>query len=377
MNIRYILLSLLSLLVFTACEKDEPTVHSSRTVLIYMAGNNNLSGEATKNIVNIVKGANGSLNGGNLLAYVAQTGASPILYQFKQEKNSIQQITVKTYDKKQNSASTETLTEVLNAVMTDFPADDYGLVLWSHGTAWLPFDFKNYLRSFGEDQSWGSFIGINDLAEALSNYHFSFLAFDACYMSSVEVAYALRNCTDYFIGSPTEIMGSGFPYDKIIKPMFTSQPDVIKIGSEFYDHYKSDPNGYPYGTISVLKTANLDNLAAASQAIFKGKTDAELFAVPAKELQLMEYLTPNYHALYDMDDYVKRLATTDQYTTFQQAMDKAIIYKAATPMSFYAYGYQAIAINKFSGLSIYVPQEALPKLNEWYKSLAWYKAVYQ
>lgn len=36
-----------------------------------------------------------------------------------------------------------------------------------------------------------------------------------------------------------------------------------------------------------------------------------------------------------------------------------------------------LPVNKYSGLSIYVPQEALPKLNEWYKDLEWYKDVYQ
>lgn len=375
MNIRYILLSLLSLLLFTACEKDEPAAHSSRTVLVYMAGNNNgLSGFIENNIKKMVEGANGNLNGGSLLVYVAQNGSTPELIQIKQVGNEIQKISVRTYEG-QNSATTETLKDVLNTVVSEFPADDYGLILWSHATAWIPSDYDNYLRSFGQDGT--SYIEINDLASALDNYHFSFLAFDACYMSSVEVAYALRNCTDYFIGSPTEIIATGFPYDNIIQPMFTPQPDVVKIGSEFYDYYKSEPYGSPYGTISVLKTAELDKLAAASQAIFKGKTDAELFAVPAKELQLMEYLTFNYHALYDMDDYVKQLATADQYSALQQAMDKAIIYKAATPMSYYSAPGKAVDIDKFSGLSIYVPQEALPKLNEWYKDLAWYKAVYQ
>lgn len=372
MNIKQILISLLSLLAFTACEKDdtEPT-HATRTVLVYMAGNNSLDRFIDNNIENMKKGANGNLNGGNLLAYVASRDDVPRLYWFKQEAGSIQQITVQTYDQTQNSASTETLTEVLNTIQRDFPADDYGLVLWSHGTAWLPSDQENYLRSFGEDRS--RFIEINDLATALSNYHFSFLAFDACYMGSMETAYALRKSADYFIGSPTEILATGFPYDVMIQPMFTPQPDVNKIASKFYDYYNATQ---PYATISVLETAKLDNLASACRAIFKDKTNEDLFAVPAQNLQLMEHLTYNYHALYDMDDYVSRLATEDQYATFQQAMSEAILYKATTPMSYYQTGGPK-AINKFSGLSIYVPQEALAKLNEWYKSLEWYKAVCQ
>ena len=37
-------------------------------------------------------------------------------------------------------------------------------------------------------------------------------SFDNCYMSSIEVAYELRNVTNYLIASPTEIMAYGMPY---------------------------------------------------------------------------------------------------------------------------------------------------------------------
>lgn len=375
MNIKYILLTLLALIGFSACEKEDPApTHSPRTVLVYMAGKNSLNGFINDNVDKMLRGAKDNLNNGNLLVYIAQKGDVPHLYQIKQEGNEVKKILVQTYEG-QNSATTESLTEVLNTVISDYPADDYGLILWSHGTAWLPSDYDSYLRSFGQDGN--TFMEINDLASALSTYHFSFLAFDACYMSSAEVAHAFRKCTDYFIGSPTEILATGFPYDKIIQPMFATQLGVEKIASEFYDHYNSQPENNRYGTISALKTAGLDNLASVCRAIFREKTEADLFAIPASKLQLMEYLTHNYHALYDFDDYVSRLATAEQYAAFQQAMKEVIIYKAATPKSFYAAPYRAIAIGKFSGLSIYVPQEALPKLNEWYKDMEWYKAVYQ
>ena len=89
----------------------------------------------------------------------------------------------------------------------------------------------------------------------------------------------------------------------------------------------------------------------------------------------MEHLTSQYHALYDLDDYISRLATAGQYEAFRQALDKAVIYKANTPRSYYANG-GYIAIDRFSGLSIYVPQAELPKLNEWYEDLEWYRYVY-
>ena len=83
-----------------------------------------------------------------------------------------------------------------------------------------------------------------------------------------------------------------------------------------------------------MKSDELDELAATCRTLFHDKTESDLFAVPVSELQIMEYLTPNYHALYDFDDYVSRLATEEQYNAFKRSMEKAVIYKATTPKRF-------------------------------------------
>ena len=81
------------------------------------------------------------------------------------------------------------------------------------------------------------------------------------------------------------------------------EADVVGIATKFYTYYQSEA-----GTISVMKSDELDELAATCRTLFHDKTESDLFAVPVSELQIMEYLTPNYHALYDFDDYVSRLA---------------------------------------------------------------------
>ena len=329
MKAKYIVIFLLSLLSFVACDKEEVVIPTTapRTVLIYFAGDNSLSGYVSQNLRAIKEGIErDGLNNGNLLIYTDKQNEAPQLFQLKLEADTIRQIVLETYASNQNSASTETLTQIIDKVQKEYPADSYGLVLWSHGTGWLPSDIYSYLRSFGQDGK-NNFMEINDLASALSKYHFDFILFDACYMSCAEVAYAFRA-----------------------------------------------------GTISVMKSDELDELAATCRTLFHDKTESDLFAVPVSELQIMEYLTPNYHALYDFDDYVSRLATEEQYNAFKRSMEKAVIYKATTPKAVYAYPYpygSYLPVNKYSGLSIYVPQEALPKLNEWYKDLEWYKDVYQ
>lgn len=372
MHTKYLLFIFISLFSFVSCVKEEtPVEPAHRTVLIYLAGDNNLSYNMQKNVDMIKEGMlKDGLNGGNLLIYEDYRSRKPHLYQLKLNADTIQQIEIETFSKEQHSATAATLSLVIDKVQKNFPAESYGLVLSSHGTGWLPADINSYLRSFGVD-SGGNHIEINDLSSALSKYHFDFILFDACYMACTEVAYALRECTDYLIGSPNEILTNGFPYNEIMIDMFAKEVNVINIGSKFHDFYKHNS-----GSVSVINSAALDELAAVSQSIFNGKTDDDLFAISTHELQLMESLKRNYHALYDFEDYVNRLATPEQFEVFKQSLDKAVIYKATTPTLFFENPGMALPINKFSGLSIYVFQKDLGKLNEWYKDLDWYKSVF-
>lgn len=366
----------IALLLLCACEKEEepqvPLV-AGRTVLFYFAADNNLSGSVGGDIAAMEEGLlHTDMHNGNLLVYVDKKGQSPQLLRLVQEGDSVCRELIEEYAIDHASATAERLHQVLQQVTDTYPSDRYGLVLWSHGTAWLPSDYKNYLRSFGTDTG-NHFMSVNDLTAALSDYHFDFLLFDACYMASLEVAYALRHCTDYLIASPTEVLADGFPYQLFMQDLFTPEANVVDIATQFYTYYQSS-----YGTVSVTKTAELVDLATACRAIFQRKSEEELFAVPIQELQIMEYLTGNVHALYDCADYMRQLATDAQYEEFQSCLDRAVIYKATTPKSAYAYAYGTyLPINRFSGLSIYVPQAELAELNSWYQQLEWYQAVYQ
>ena len=236
MKAKYIVIFLLSLLSFVACDKEEVVIPTTapRTVLIYFAGDNSLSGYVSQNLRAIKEGIErDGLNNGNLLIYTDKQNEAPQLFQLKLEADTIRQIVLETYASNQNSASTETLTQIIDKVQKEYPADSYGLVLWSHGTGWLPSDIYSYLRSFGQDGK-NNFMEINDLASALSKYHFDFILFDACYMSCAEVAYAFRGCADYIIGSPTEILANGFPYQTIMWDMFKKKADVVGIATKIY-----------------------------------------------------------------------------------------------------------------------------------------------
>jgi hypothetical protein len=369
----------------TGCLDDSETSVATRTVLVYMAADNNLNSYSYDNIRSMIAGAEGDvLNRGNLLVYHDSSGELPRLIRIRRGSGGVvEQEVVRTYEDR-NSASPEVMRSVLDEVFLDaaYGADSYGLLLWSHGTAWLPGEnLKSYLRSYGQDKQ--NFMEIYELQEALRGYRFDFIIFDDCYMANIEVAYTLRENAEYILASPTEVLADGLPYRYIVPYLFSGEPvqnALTRTGERFYTYY-NEQDSYPKSaSIALIKTAGLGELAAASREILRGR-EAEIFNLTLTDIQLMERLGQPHHALYDFGDFVRQLATPEQYARFERALEEVVVYKKTTDIAYYnaegGLGGYPIDRERFCGITSYVPQSALEKLNEWYRRLDWYKAVYE
>lgn len=365
----------------SACSKDEPYVPHAvdRTVLVYMMADNSLSSYSEKNIQSMMNGAAaGNLNGGNLIVYVDAQNETPQLLQLKEGKGGrMQKFVIKDYPE-QNSTSEAVIKDVFREVQQRFPAESYGLDMWSHGSAWLPSDFDQMMRSIGQDGSnWLEITVLKKiLTETFASKKLDFILFDACNMASIEVAYELRNNTHAIIASQTEVMGEGFPYDAIIRDMFTLQSspeNICKIFYEFYQKFK-----HPYGCISYTKTADLEELAALSKTIIRQDLD-KAQNISTRNLQATDYLSSKGRLLFDMKDYLNQLAAVNQSEQLASILPDVIPYSASTPELYFNRLGRPISVDssRLCGLSIYVMQPKYPQLNDWYKQLDWYKAIYE
>lgn len=108
--------------------------------------------------------------------------------------------------------------------MTSYPADDYGLVLWGHGNGWVIMnDSVATRRAIAVDNGnnkvsdSGMWLNIPSLHIALKAlpHPFKFIFADCCNMQNVEVAYELRDVTEYYIASPAGIPGEGAPMTRL------------------------------------------------------------------------------------------------------------------------------------------------------------------
>jgi hypothetical protein len=369
----------LSLLISLSCSKNEEVdtgaiEFSRRTVLIYMAADNSLYNNAKTDIREILKST--IPMGNNLLVYLDAPSWSadsiPQLYLIQEG----QLTSVKQY-RQHNSASPEVLREVLEDAILSFQAESYGLVLWSHGTGWLPekvfdsikpqrmasYDFP-LTKSFGKNEM--REINIGDLATALP-VKFEYIIFDACLMSGIEVLYQLRNKAEIIIASPTETLVDGFPYDKILPFLFDVMPRYVEVAQTYMNYYKGKTGILQSATIAVVDTKYLESFAATVKKLVENGDIAIISDI--FNIQTYDMLNPS--VFYDLQDCLEYFVADGQHLTLiKQQLSKIVLYHDNTPYFLLEY-----PIVKSCGISVYI-SSGNNELDEQYKQLDWYQDVH-
>ena len=379
------LLVCMSAFIWTSCDKDsdgkitEPVIVEpetpDRTVLLYIIGDNSLSSYASRNIDSIVSGMSKTTTTLQMLVYQDSKETAPTSWKIEKDKQGVaRKNALKIYPEEQNSADPEVMSEIIREVFALSGTREKGLILWSHGSGWLPSPAFNPDRigtlSFGPDMD--SYLELWDIRKVLekTGLHFDFIGFDACLMSGVEVAYELKDQTDYLIASPTEIMGIGFPYQTIVPVLGRTALDLPAMCDAYMQFFNGSVG--KDGTISLINTAYLDDLAACYAQILKQTTLPD--ALNGKTIQQMGRRIPYTSAdhtniFYDMGDIVTNLSTP-LYSQFNTILNQAVVYKNNTPR------FVTFDIRSNSGLTVFIP-ELNPdhQYQSAYSFLQWYQAT--
>jgi hypothetical protein len=338
-----------------ACSKDHSVDTATvRTVIVYMAADNDLWADALVDVEEMQAGF--SEQRVNLVVFLDPSGEPPCLLKIAHGTKT----TVKTYPE-HNSADASQMRKVLDDAIVLYPARSYGLALWSHGTSWLPAN--HLLKSFGEDG--GKQMNIPELAAALP-VHFDFILFDACLMGSVEVAYELKDKTDYLIASSTETIYEGFPYDEIVPELLKSNIDMIRIAQTYFDYYNRLPGAYRSATISVTSTKELAHLAEVTKQLLTGAS-CNLSLFDRTAVQRLDIYSEQY--AFDFFDFISKIAPEADKSLLTQQLNKTVLYKANTAQFLEEYN-----IETYCGLSCYIPHPNRSDLSSYYKTLKWYAA---
>lgn len=360
--------SLLLFSFFVSCsphdDLPEP-VTPRHTLLVYLAGDNNLGSEIQAKTDSLLSGWNNSTD--NLLIYQdIRNNSTPVLLQAVASPAGAYTTVIKEYSA-HDSASPGIFRNIMQEAFSQFPAQTYGLLIFSHGTGWLT-DNNRLTRTVIQDGQ--NSMQISDFAAAIPDGQFEYIVFEACLMSSVEVAYELRNKTNYIVASSSQILSPGFlpVYPAHLADLFAgtgaTESGLIRFARAFYEKVNADTGLNRSATISVIATEGLEKLAAlTAPAIQAGKT------VNTYAIQEFNSYAPQLY--FDFEDYIKQAATAEQYTLISEQLAKTVVYRAATPALTYFSPLSSTSIRTHCGLTVYIPQPAYPALNTAYQAYQW------
>jgi hypothetical protein len=369
-------------MLLIACNKDDSEVPedkiSQMTVLVYIAGENYLSSYIYDELKEMREGSKGIYPEDNFVVYVdnASTFTKPYLIRLKNG------VTVDSVSMEESlSSDPEVLKRILNKTMTDYPAREYGLVLWGHASGWfIKSDSIAYTQAFARRKAYGVDNGQNsnliDSGKWINMWTLSkviesigqklkFIFADCCQFQCVESAYQLRNCCDYIIASPAEIPAAGAPYNTIVPAMFNRQPTFYQLMADAYFAQTINGKKEP---ISVIKTSEMQNLALATKTVlttivprFEKATNPDLNGL----IYYQGSEVSGQKNMFDMNDFILKYAEADEYDTWKLAFDRAVIYRTPVEelngiwMSNGQINFRSFTITeeRFGGMSMFIPQQ--------------------
>ena len=124
-------------LAFASCDHCIiPSGKYEHSLVVYMAADNSLSDLALANMNELV--ANASVPKDHaLLVFIDRKNTGAYLIRIGNANNTVYLDTLVSYGSV-NAAHPDLLRQVLGHSREECPARSYGLILWSHGTGWLP-----------------------------------------------------------------------------------------------------------------------------------------------------------------------------------------------------------------------------------------------
>ncbi len=256
----------------------------------------------------------------------------------------------------------DTLADFVSYGLETYPADRTALILWDHGggaTAGVCYDeISGNSLEIGEIYT--------ALSQGLDGKKLSFIGFDACLMSTFEVAAHLYTFADYMIASEELEPGAGWRYDvwlsalKADPSMSTEDLGKTVVDSFIDGALRDDPDDYV--TLALTDLNQMEPLMAAVDT-FSGELQRAIengqFATISRARARMKAFGDFMDSSSDMVDLAElAYALQEIAPTAAKALGKAV--KQAVP-----YARSSANIKSAAGLSILIPDKTKAKADEY------------
>lgn len=217
-----------------------------------------------------------------------------------------------------NTGDGTTLEYLVRNAVAFAPAEDYMLLFWNHGASWYGVCWDDSSPLEDGEADCLQMVEISDalgsVADVLPDGKLQIVGFDACLMAGIEVAYQMRSHAEYMVGAVTTIPVLGWAYGEFVSQVDQMEaPTPLEVGTVAVDTYMdkyllcagSGIGGYPYATLSLIDLSQMDALVKDgmrpfSTALLEHVTEGERKGY----IQSAEARTPQLQYLGELDPFV-------------------------------------------------------------------------
>lgn len=337
------------------------------TVMIYMAGDNDLSNAAVDDLNEMeVAGSNSEVNIVVLLD--GNDDGDTKLYYVNKDPNGYhgsivsEELSADWLKSELNMGDPMVFVNFTNWVLSNYPAEHYYLNFWSHGNGWQATedwsqndDLMTYELKYAFSQ----------IKEANGGLKFDIVGFDVCRMGSLEINYQIVDYAKIVIASEKDVERDGLPYERILGALVSnssiSPVNLSKmVVHEYVESYRigSVPSG---GYAVTLSAIDLNTLNTIFDKAFKDFPKGLSVSIPyfRSQIDALRSSTEKYEGgqffdLYhfaqlcaDSDDISQeiRLVSRDLIDTVKETVIAEDHWNPSNPKKGYA--------NNAHGISIY------------------------
>jgi len=366
------------------------------TVMVYMAGDNNLDGAALRDIEEMARV--GSTKDVNVLVQLDRLEDKKTRRFLITKGGGYERDCLETFGET-NTGNPKVLEDFLTWSTERFPAERYFLILWNHGGGWweearsraaAPKSpgarshrtrsraslFHHSINATGhsthrsicyDDTSGGDALDNKELKNVLASActaigkKIDILGMDACLMTMVEVAWQLRDSVEILVGSEIEEPNDGWPYAEILsfltaKPKSKTHIVAKEVVKQYIASYRDQGETV---TQSAINTATTEAIIRALIPLA-----AELLADLDKNRKLIQWAWEQAPKFYD-DNYLDlyafarklRTKSKDQNRIREKADALIAALKTGKTRAILFQGKLGKEVAGTKGLSIYFPAE--------------------
>lgn len=258
------------------------------TFIIYMAGDNELSSSALIDL-NELEAAEAVSDKLQIFALVDFAGdgnlnskSGTYLYRIKNDSENSENIVSEKIsciplglkldeEMEINLADKSILEKTIDFVKNEYPSEEYGLIMWGHGTGYKNKSIVEKTRGLAVDDTSSDYMSTMDFAKVVKEKNLSIIGFDTCFGMLLEIIYELKDCGKFFIGSSGLVPANGWNYKTVFSEFAKKLERGQYSGEEFckiaVNHFENLYSQNEKLKISYLELNQVDEISKKFDAL--------------------------------------------------------------------------------------------------------------